>query len=708
MLPIRLAPALAALVLALPQIAAAQPDHWDATGGPTGGPVSALIIDGGTTYAGTSLGGIFRSEDLGDTWSRLDLTGVFESVNSFLLNADGDLFAGTSFGVRRSTDHGETWELFTVGLPPNPYVSSLAVNSSGVLFAGSTIGGMYRSEDEGETWTEINAGLTNTYVRAVAVAPDGTIYSGTNNGLFMSTDNGDSWSDISEGLPYRSIWSLLVENDGTLWDGSYGLFKMTDDGWSNVNVRTAFSLDTTATGAVVAGLTEVVGVTTDGGETFLERSLEARPFLSVYALATKGDTILAGTKPRGVFRSDDGGRTWEPKHVGFDATEVTDLVVTASGTLIASTRGGPFYSDDHGGSWVRSIEGLGHPNLEGLGALSNGTVLAGTNNDGIYLSTDDGETWSEPASNLVQVGIKSFAEAPNGDLYAGGRNGVIYRSTDEGAGWDSVDVVPDEYEIAGLGVAFNGTVYAGWRGGIRRSADNGTTWEDANSGLPESPDVVDFVFEENGDVLAAAFSGVYRSSDGGDSWELTGNVPFAGLRALARGAQGWLYAAIRGGGVAFSTDEGATWELANTGLENLDATSLALIEFVSKTSGSAANDLVFVGTRGGGVSRLTSAVTSTDDDVPSATRGVQLGANYPNPFNSSTTIPIQLDRPQVVTLTLFDVLGREVGRLDERRLPAGKSTLHLETGHLTPGMYFCQLGVEGRNVRRAIVKGSSP
>jgi len=89
-------------------------------------------------------------------------------ICSLAVDSSGHLFAGTYGGIFRSIDNGDSWTKVNTGLT-NTYILYLAVNSSGDLFAGTSGGGVFRSTDNGNSWTQVNTGLTNSNVRSIAV-----------------------------------------------------------------------------------------------------------------------------------------------------------------------------------------------------------------------------------------------------------------------------------------------------------------------------------------------------------------------------------------------------------------------------------------------------------------------------------------------------------------------------------------------------------
>ena len=216
-------------------------------------------------------------------------------------------------------------------------MSSLAINSSGDIFAGADFidgaGGVFRSTDNGENWVEINQGVITTDVRALAINSNGDIFAGTyfGGGVFRSTDNGESWTAVDNGLTCTNIWSLAINPDGDIFAGTAGcgtgVFRSTDNGdhWTLVN----------------NGLTS-----TD---------------IAALAINEKG-YIFAGTISQfgvggGIFRSIDNGDTWTEQNNGFTAFDVNALAINLPGRF-SLARPVEFSSRNNGDEWRDISSGI--------------------------------------------------------------------------------------------------------------------------------------------------------------------------------------------------------------------------------------------------------------------------------------------------------------------------------------------------------------
>src|SRR5690606_20512721 len=87
-------------------------------------------------------------------------------------------------------------------------------------------------------------------------------------------------------------------------------------------------------------------------------------------------------------------------------------------------------------------------------------------------------------------------------------------------------------------------------------------------------------------------------------------------------------------------------------------------------------------------------------DEPELPTNVHLGQNYPNPFNPSTVIPFELTVAGNVTLTVYDVLGREIQVLMKSQLQAGSYNIPFDASHIGSGVFFYTLETnQGKLVR---------
>ncbi len=182
-----------------------------------------------TLYAGTEYG-VHKSSDGGASWQSAS-EGLHDYcpegcvlcpvVTALVIDptAPNVLYAGVAeLGVFKSTDGGTTWQPANSGIG-NPGVSSLAIDSNtpSTLYAGTHGGGVYKSTDSGETWQPANEGLpVGVHNSALALVIDplkpGTVYAATNKGVYKSTEGGASWQPVNDGLDeYYAVRELVID-----------------------------------------------------------------------------------------------------------------------------------------------------------------------------------------------------------------------------------------------------------------------------------------------------------------------------------------------------------------------------------------------------------------------------------------------------------------------------------------------------------------
>lgn len=96
------------------------------------------------------------------------------------------------------------------------------------------------------------------------------------------------------------------------------------------------------------------------------------------------------------------------------------------------------------------------------------------------------------------------------------------------------------------------------------------------------------------------------------------------------------------------------------------------------------------------------SAVAEDKVIPTA---YSLSQNYPNPFNPTTTIHYSVAKPGHVTLTVYDVMGREVEHLVDTFESAGDYKVNLDASHLQSGVYFykLQVGNEYGSMKKMII-----
>jgi hypothetical protein len=207
-------------------------DYYYRSGyGLAGGRVQALAVDGDTVYAGAAGGGVWRSDDRGETW--IPLTDDLPSLSSGALAVDptnGDVWYGTGdaamgetarsyrgVGVFRSSDRGDTWQLIGGDELDQSMIAAIELDGIGNVYAATTAG-LYRgsiSSPASEPWSLVLRPGTPgpygfTFVNDVVVRPgtDGRVVVAAlgwprddvdHNGLYVSHDFGQegTWERVA-------------------------------------------------------------------------------------------------------------------------------------------------------------------------------------------------------------------------------------------------------------------------------------------------------------------------------------------------------------------------------------------------------------------------------------------------------------------------------------------------------------------------------
>lgn len=513
---------------------------WNRSTFPLASSVLSLVFrEDGYGIASTLDSHLVETSDRGETWSLME-TELQECLADLAFAGDGSLCAVNNDRGRiyRSVDMGQTWSIVyadsTYAFHEIEFVDNL-----GVVVGG---GGrpeeqaedrplVLRSTDNGRTWNR--QPLSGVDFRLTSMGMDGSgrfiVASGMrsatsqeppSNRAVVSSDGGNTWESYEmNSLPgLISIYGVAVEEGGR---------------------------------AVVAGSMQSVFLTEDGGQQWDVKShgrvhdFFDGPFYRKQIIGSRfmnDGTLLAfgrgGLVSSGIYlRSANKGATWKSNET-IDG--IADAAFFEDGTGIAlpwisrpDSRQKVYRIEDYGVNWIREATDLNGDYDYGLaqGPVKFESGLFFSTDSLIFRSTDHGESW------------RKVAEIP----------GVIYTA--------NLNVLPDNWILRTTDPAVfldDTTVTQTYR--IMQSRDQGQTWETVMSTTDFLSSASSITFMDANTGFYGTVSGkLFRTIDGGGCWELVGDFD-GSVNCMAAFTDSLFYGAGRNGLVVHSTDAGETWE----------------------------------------------------------------------------------------------------------------------------------------------------
>src|SRR5262252_19207 len=347
-------------------------------------------------------------------------------------------------------------------------------------------------------------------VTGVPGQPNTFYFGSVGGGVWKSTNSGRTWAPIFDSQPIASIGAIGVapSNPNTVYVGSgeadmrsqisfgNGMYKSTDAGktWSHLGLD---------------------------GTRQIGRVLVDPRNANIVFVAALGHAY--GANPdRGVFRSRDGGATWQKVLFKSDEVGAIDLAFDPQNSRLVyatlwNTRRPPW-----------SI----YPPSYGPGG-------------GVYKSNDGGDTWQPlttglPSEGLGRIGL-AVAPTSHNRIYAivDAKAGGLYRSEDAGTTWS---LISDDKRIWGRGWYFckvvvdpkNPDIVYVSNTSVYRSTDGGKTWT-AIKGAPGGDDYHQlWIYPDDPNrMILGSDQGAVVSEDGALTWSSWYNQPTAQLYHIA-------------------------------------------------------------------------------------------------------------------------------------------------------------------------------
>ena len=442
-------------------------------------------------------------------------------------------------------------------------------------------------------WVQQGPLKTQGRVTDMVVDPsdENVVYVGAaDGGIFKTTDGGDSWIPIFDDIPTMSIGSLALdpENPNVVFAGTgeanpsadsipgSGLYKSIDGGQS----------------------WELLGLENAGR---IGRIVVHPANSDIIHVAVSG-YIWSPGPDRGVYRTTDGGQTWQRVLFVNEITGAIDIVQrndnpdvlfaamwehnrSPGDRVVGGLGSGVFKSSDGGDSWERIENGL-PPQSEIVGRI--GLAISPTNPDvmvyvyalatgplgGVYRTVDGGDNWAQVNDAGISDIHSSFGwwfgnvridPTDEETFWVLGLYKV--RTTDGGNGFQvSSDGMHVDHHAMAFGSGNNPKIYAGNDGGVYSSTDGGLNFVKTSGDLPITAayrvaianwndDALWLGTQDNGSLQDLKDDGVFNRILGGDGFEV---IPY--LKQSDR-----LWAQFQWGNVRYR-DENGNWDNATDGL----------------------------------------------------------------------------------------------------------------------------------------------
>jgi ligand-binding sensor domain-containing protein len=684
-----------------------QSPHWiDYTNGKQ---IFSLSEDNNGIWVGTNGGLVMinKATDQPVFYNQGNSGLLYNSITSVAVDKNANKWIAGNRGL--SEFNGTNWTVFDTSNSaiPDVTVDYVFADNSGSIWAGTFSGGL--GKFDGSKWTKVGIpGLSNN-ITAIAQDKNGNLWVGAANGVAKNNGSWTVYNTSNSGLPGDVITSIVFDSLDNAWIGTnFGLAKFDGTKW------TAFTPQS-------SGLS---------GEFVEALSIDSQ------------NNIWIGTYDNGLSKFD--GTNWtnyNSSNSGLPDDEVYAVHVDVAGTKWVGTMNGLATFD--GSTWTNiNTSNSGLPNGNYNTPLVTGPIHIDSKNNkwigGTYLVKFDGTTWTQfdPAttvysysptnvtsvttdnsgipwvlslSNLLSLDLNHWNEINSGSSTLSGLTGFTSIASDnssniwlgsksglakfDGTNWSvfttSNSSIPSNsiYSLATEGNVIWLTTSAGL---VKYDGSNWNLYNPAN----QTYAFYNLTIDAAGNSWMSYTGGLAKFD--GSAWKFFVVPDSASISSIAAaGSSVWI--GTNNGLFSFDGTNWTAFNIYNSGLTNNLIRSVAA-DKQNNIWLATGNDDVLEFNPGGIVSSIKKYISSSPINF-------ELYQNYPNPFNPSTIISYQIQKDGIVSLKIFDVLGREVKTLVNEYKKQGTYTVSFDAGGLSGGssskgdlassIYFYQLRSNG-------------
>lgn len=670
-------------------------------------------MDENLLWASGTSGTLLKSTDSGENWEFEMLPERMYAHDLFFINEETGWICGRGedsgpnyiFGT---TNGGLDWEIQLAQITGGTFKSIVFANENDGWAAGSFTDILYTT-NAGQKWTvQADAPTDILYIflldslhlwASTSLSSAPTLKT-TDGGLNWISDSTITWAFdvhfLDTLIGWAAGWSSISKttDGGISWEEQYYLLQ---ENWVDI-----FMLDENY-GWVVSSLGLILA-TTNGGEDWVEQNNPAISGLSSISFKDSLNGIAVGIFAS-LLKTSNGGISWENKTQSVTEAWLFGLhfinenigwVSGENGTILKTTNSGE--------NWVIQNSGV----TKRLRAIYFRNVLIGwgIGNEGTIINTTNGGgNWNINSSpTLLPLYDIDFENYPFGWIVGGDvlSPGQLFKTTNGGSTWNtesSITLPPaDNYELQftsnDIGWIMSGNSTIGGLQRLYRTSDGGDNWDILLSNNSDTTfSAMYFLNDSTGWI--STYQKIFHTTDGGIGWERF-EVPSI-LRSIyfSESLKGW--GGAISGEIYITTDGGISWEAQISPMDN----PINKLFFYGDNYGWAVGFLGnIIHTSNGGVS----FIDSIEMDVYPV--DFILYQNYPNPFNPVTIIKFEIPTSSVVTLKIYDVLGRELKVLINKYKTYGKHEIEFDGSEYASGVYFYRLQSENfvRTMKMVLLK----
>ncbi len=614
---------------------------------------TTLISPSGVIFDLLSNGWTTKSSDHGVTFSRLTVPPVYDIIISPL----GELFEFSPKWLYRSTDLGQSWD--SILSPSINAFSQCYFDKAGSIidfaFPGSRYSPIYRLARGDTTFDSIGVCPIYGSPKFMSCSVDSSsVFLATHNSLYRFTEATRTFDTIPLSFVVRdstTIDAICCDSSGDLYMSSAGnIFRSQDTSksWTSIYRGGSSWLAFQPPASIWAG----------GGTHLYQYRLDSlvvltcdSPFEAMDAriVAIKGDSLYAGIDDDSMlFLSTTNGDSW--KQIWCDSPMAlyngSTLQFAPDGATYLSNQAGIAYRTYGGVSWDFIFPFRN--SMMQLNTVDSQSNLYSTGEGGFWISKDAGMSWSEQP--FPPSGFPLMSITPQGFLCAAFNKEFVY-STDHGQSWIESEINDTLAQgIASIHTAF-GRIWLSFDSVLLLSTDDGASWSRAMQGLQHSP------------------GGLITTDPVGHTFCIQGKM-FLGTSDSCS--------------IYVWNPNDRTWS------QLTPATAIPVNAICAN------GKYLFIG--GNGVYRVPIADFNLAVSEPTSLASEQSALAYPNPSSKNFSIRFYLEKPSSVSVSVYDVLGRNILHLNAGERAAGWNDIPISEA-LSPGTYSYRIEAGGQTFR---------